>query len=230
MELSEFNVVNTKLRSIAIGILLVAASLALTGCGGGGGDAGTGTAAAPPSAPPSALIGGTPGTQAMEGQPYSFQPTIVDPGGASLSFSIDNPPEWADFDIVTGLLTGVPELVDVGTSSNIQISATDGTISDVIGPFSITVNQAGTGTGAVTLSWLPPTQNADGSTLDDLGGYRIRYGTEQDVYPNTVPVDAGLSSVVINGLMPDTYFFVATAYDQVGNESEFSNVATVSIN
>ncbi len=209
--------VKSTLRITTFGAVMIF-SLVIGGCGGGSADVAS-----------SGLIGGTPKTLAIEGQVYTFQPTIVDPAGAPLSFSIDNRPVWASFDTDTGELTGTPDLGDVGTTSNILISATDGTLSDSIGPFSITVNQAGTGS-SVTLSWTPPTLNADGNTLTDLGGYRIRYGTVDGVYPNIVSVDASMTTHVINDLLPDTYFFVATAHDKVGNESQFSNVAMVSVN
>jgi hypothetical protein len=31
--------------------------------------------------------------------------------------------------------------------------------------------------GRATLSWTAPTENTDGTTLANLAGYRIRYGT-----------------------------------------------------
>ena len=50
--------------------------------------------------------------------------------------------------------------------------------------FNITVHQIAE--GSATLSWMPPTENADGSALTDLAGYRIYYGRN----PNTLnPVD-----------------------------------------
>ena len=86
------------------------------------------------------------------------------------------------------------------------------------------------GTGTVSLSWTPPTTNADGSVLDDLAGYRIKYGTQEGTYPNVIPVaNPGISSYVVENLAPNTYYFVVTAYDYSGNESGQSNVATKTI-
>ncbi len=31
--------------------------------------------------------------------------------------------------------------------------------------------------GAATVAWIPPTRNSDGSTITDLAGYTIYYGT-----------------------------------------------------
>ncbi len=44
--------------------------------------------------------------------------------------------------------------------------------------FDITVNQIAL--GSATLSWKPPTENADGSALTNLAGYRIYYGRNRD--------------------------------------------------
>ena len=85
------------------------------------------------------------------------------------------------------------------------------------------------GIGTASLSWTPPTTNVDGSTLEDLAGYRIYYGTQEGTYPNMIPVSKGVSSYVVENLAPNTYFFVITAYDYWGNESGQSNVATKTI-
>jgi hypothetical protein len=78
----------------------------------------------------------------------------------------------------------------------------------------------------VTLNWLPPTRNADGSYLNDLAGYNIYFGRHKGEYPERVVIDdPGISSYVINGLTAGTYYFVATSINKHGIESEFSNVA-----
>jgi len=82
-------------------------------------------------------------------------------------------------------------------------------------------------TGSVSLSWTPPTTNADGSALIDQAGYRVRYGTTSRIYPNVITVtNSSISSYVIDNLPADTYYFVVTAFDYSGNESVYSNEVT----
>jgi len=69
---------------------------------------------------------------------------------------------------------------------------------------------------SVTLRW-------DANTEGDLAGYKVHYGTATNIY--NVVVDVGnKTTATISGLaLGSTYFFVATAYDQSGNESKFSS-------
>lgn len=84
------------------------------------------------------------------------------------------------------------------------------------------VNQVGI--GSATLSWMPPTQNSDGSPLTDLAGYKIYYGVESGNYPMIIQVDnPGITLFVIDNLTPNTYYFVITAFSRINNESDFSN-------
>jgi len=84
--------------------------------------------------------------------------------------------------------------------------------------------------GSATLSWTPPTQNTDGSPLSNLAGYRIYWGPALGTYPNSVTLNnPGLTTYVVGNLVPGTYFFVATALNDVGVESTFSAVASKTI-
>jgi hypothetical protein len=52
----------------------------------------------------------------------------------------------------------------------------------------------------------------------------------QGTYPNSVTLNnPGLTSHVVDSLVPGTYFFVATALNAVGAESTFSTVASKTI-
>ena len=85
----------------------------------------------------------------------------------------------------------------------------------------------GTGGSSVTLSWTPPTENADNSPLRDLAGYKFYYGLSDGDYPNSIYINnAGLSSYTVSNLPANTYYFVVTAVNEGGAESAFSN-ATV---
>ncbi len=77
-------------------------------------------------------------------------------------------------------------------------------------------------TGTASLSWSAPTQNADGSSLSDLNGYHVYFGTKPGVY--TTQVDVGkATSHDVDQLTAGTYYFSVTAYDASSNESDFSN-------
>ena len=80
--------------------------------------------------------------------------------------------------------------------------------------------------GSVTLSWTPPTTNGDGTTLNDLVAYKFYYGTEPGHYTHSIRVDnPGIARYVVENLVPDTYYFAATAINNLGIESRFSNEA-----
>lgn len=84
-----------------------------------------------------------------------------------------------------------------------------------------------TGVGSATLSWIPPTENTDGSPLTDLAGYRLYYGVESGNYPAQVEIDnPGVTTYVVEGLAEGTWHFVATAYNSAGLESDYSEEAT----
>jgi len=85
-------------------------------------------------------------------------------------------------------------------------------------------------TGSAPLTWTAPQQNTDGTTLTDLAGYKIYWGTSPGTYPNSVTLNGTeLTSYVVENLVPGTYYFVATALNSEGVESRFSSEATGTI-
>jgi hypothetical protein len=85
--------------------------------------------------------------------------------------------------------------------------------------------------GMVTLSWQPPTENADGTPLLDLAGYTIYFGTMSQSYDNEIQLDnPGLTTYVVENLVPDTYYFAATAVNSSGIESTFSGEIAIAVN
>ena len=186
------------------------------------------TSPTPANSPPT--ITGTPPTSVEVGTNYSFLPTANDPDGDSLTFSIAGLPAWAAFDSTTGSLSGTPAVGDENVYSNIMIGVSDGEFTDSLGPFSIDVLSSGTGTGSVTLNWTAPTQNEDGSTLTDLAGYTIYWGTTPGNYTDTTTINnPGITTFTVDGLAPGTYEFVATSLNAAGIESTYSNPATKTV-
>jgi hypothetical protein len=174
-------------------------------------------------------ITGTPATTAKVGTAYSFTPTAKDANGDPLTFSITNKPAWATFSTSTGKLSGTPSTT--GTHSGIAIKVSDGKVSTSLATFSIVVNPASSGTtGSASLSWTPPTRNTDGSTLSNLAGYRVSYGTSASSLSKVVTVaNPGVSSYVVDGLTSGTWYFTVKAYTSSGTESSASSVVSKSI-
>lgn len=189
-------------------------------CGGGGGGGGDGFQAGNPLDNSAPTITGTPPASAPEGTLYSFQPTAADADGNTLTFSIENAPEWATFDTKTGALTGTPGADDVGSYADIRISVSDGVASATLTPFRIDVMQNGSAT--TVLSWTPPTTYTDGSAFTDLAGYRVYYGLNGE-FTYTVAIDnPGVSSHTLENLAPGRWHFVVTAVSSAGVESDWS--------
>jgi hypothetical protein len=181
-----------------------------------------------PSTPLS--LQGTPPGSVTAGTPYSFQPTVT-PSTAVVTFAIAQKPTWANFNTSTGALSGTPSDSNQGTTSNITITASEGSASASIGPFAILVNvPAASTTGSATLTWVAPTENTDGTAVTDLAGYRIYYGTSATDLTQEIDLAGTTStSYVVSGLAPGTYYFAVTAYSTAGMESAESNQASKSI-
>jgi len=196
------------------------------------------------------LISGQPATTAAVGEPYHFQPAAFGSGGLGFSlggavgggaryFTITNLPSWASFSPITGELNGTPGASDVGTYSNIVIAVTNGVSQASLPSFSITVSASGSGTagpvipsqpgsqpGSITLSWMPPSENTDGSRLTDLAGYKIYSGIAQaNLAPRVTLKNPGLTRYVVESLAPGEQYFAITAINSKGIESDLSDVA-----
>lgn len=177
-------------------LVVLSLSAALAGCFDGGSDdaqadtpppAGPAEPAPTPVPPPVSNqppeIAGVPGASIEAGQDYSFVPAAKDADNDFLEFSIVNKPSWAQFSVDTGALTGNPADADVGETSDITITVTDGRDQRSIGPFRIKIkgrnqppppaNNAPTisGTPAASVdvgkaySFLPTAADADGDQL-----------------------------------------------------------------
>jgi hypothetical protein len=214
--------------------LWVACAIALlcSGCfkkdddSSGGGSGGGGTPPSTGNSPPT--ISGTPPTSIRSGEAYSFQPNASDPDGDALTFSIQNRPSWANFNASTGRLSGTPGAGDVGQFSNVRITVSDGRAQASLGAFTIAVNQIAM--GSVTLSWLPPTTNADGTTITDLAGYRIYYGRSAGTLDQTIVIsNSGTTRWVVDNLSPATWYFSMTSYNSSGVESSRSGVVSTTL-
>jgi hypothetical protein len=211
-------------------LALVMTSAITAGCGGGGGGGSSSANASDGSAGANSAptISGSPATQANIGSAYSAAPQATDADGDTLAFSIQNKPAWAQFNTATGQLAGTPTAA--ATAAGIVISVSDGHATAALPAFSITVGSSSTPSAVasgpgVSLSWDVPTRTVTGETLQNLAGYRIHYGTNENALVNSVEVQsAGQNSFTVQSLPRGTYFFAVRAITAAGDESQISNV------
>lgn len=105
---------------------------------------------------------------------------------------------------------------------------------------SAATSQATTGVGnnpptasssAVTINWMPPTENTDGTALTNLSGYDIHYGTSSGNYTQSITVsNPGIATYVVDNLTPGTYYFSVAAVNAEGTESPMSSEVSATVN
>lgn len=180
---------------------------------------------APPGDQPNSapLISGVPSGTATGDVQYSFRPSAQDPDGDTMKFSIVNKPAWAEFRSSTGRLFGTPSANDVGRHDNIIISVSDGQESTALPAFAIDVEAVSA--GSATLTWSIPTERTDNTPLgNNLAGFNVYYGQESGDYSNKVILDnSGLTTYMVDNLSNGQWFFIVTAFDSDGLESNPSN-------
>jgi hypothetical protein len=182
-------------------------------------------------------ISGSPPTTDVVGQQYIFTPTATDTRNRTLYYQISNKPTWASFSTSTGTLSGTPSSSNVGTTSNITITVSDGHSKAQLSPFSLTVTSGATSTpaptpttGSATVTWTAPTQNTDGTALTNLAGYKIAYGTSSSSLSNSVQVaNSGATSYTLSSLASGTWYFAVLAYTNSGAQSALSAVTSKTV-
>jgi Putative Ig domain len=214
-------------------IAMVVACLALTACQD---DVTTASASTPASTPASSsssqstsvALSGAPKTTATAGTDYLYQPSLTQ-GSGDVTFSITGLPKWATFDANTGVLTGTPATSDEGKTGAITITASNGSSTAAVGPFTIQVN-APAATATVSLAWNAPIQNSDGTPITGLAGFHIYYGTVAGALSSTATVSSPTTTTyTLSGLAHGTYYFSVVAYNTAGQDSNSSNMATTTI-
>jgi Fibronectin type III domain len=85
---------------------------------------------------------------------------------------------------------------------------------------------------SVTLSWSPPTRNSDGSSLTNLAGYTLHYGTSSQDYTGSIEITSPTqtSYTVSAGSFPaGTYYFAISAYNAQQVSSPLTGEVAVTI-
>lgn len=95
---------------------------------------------------------------------------------------------------------------------------------------SATVTVTAANNGTATLTWVPPTQNTNGTPVTTLTGYHIYYGTTEGALSQSIVVSgASTTSYEITGLSSGTWYFAVAAMAADGSESAQSNVGSKTI-
>jgi hypothetical protein len=119
--------------------------------------------------------------------------------------------------LVLSLLFGITGCNTGGTHTDGGISA-DGTTE--------ALSYSGSTSRTAIVSWTPPTQRVDGSTLTNLAGYRVYYGKSLNAMSRIVEIaNPGQISQFIDNLEKGTWYFAVTAYTSDGLESDMSELA-----
>jgi len=205
------------------------------GCGGGGGGGGApatqGAAPAPSPAPAgnrAPTISGTASSAALVGKLYQFQPSASDPDGDALKFTVDNLPPWASFDEENGRISGTPRDGDIGEYESIVVTVADATHRAATSPFDIAVS--GGPDGVATLHWEKPLSRVDGSSLDDLAGYRILFGRNEEHLDHSIFIgDPAQTRYEFSTLSSGTWYFAVIGVSANGLEGPPTPIAMKSI-
>ena len=173
--------------------------------------------------------GGSVSEGAANGDLVGITAASSDVNGGVVSYSLtDNAGGRFAINAATGGLSGTPRDADVGMTAAVLITVSDGKDQAALERFSVTVNQVSL--GSATLSWQPPTQNADGTVLIGLSGYKIYYGRSAGALDQVLMLDnPGLTRYVIENLSPATWYFAMTAYNSQGAESTRSTTASKTV-
>jgi Calx-beta domain len=124
-------------------------------------------------------------------------------------------------------LTSVEGEADFGTPAfaTVEVGTTASNASSNSG-----ISDGTSTTTSITLSWLAPSRNANGTALTNLAGYNIYYGTNAAALTQKVSVDTtGILAYVIPGLYPGTWYFAVTSINAWGLESSPSALVSATI-
>lgn len=148
-------------------LFLILFTLGLQACSGGSGDTpdtNNTTPITPVNKAPS--LQGSSAEYTRTGKLFSFKPDATDANNDTLTFSIENKPTWAQFDTLTGELSGRPNAQDVQQYHDIIITVSDGKSSATLPPFTLKVLHAKIGRSNITIA-------PDATVTNTAQGYTI---------------------------------------------------------
>jgi hypothetical protein len=162
---------------------------------------------------------------------FSASPSTVTQNGSTIL-------EWSSTDVTSCSASG-------GWSGNKSATGSETvTVPTIDSQYTLTCNGAGgnvndtvnvvvvlNNNGTALLSWTPPTENTDGSSLTDLVGYKIRYGSSSGSYSDTITINnPGITSYLVENLASADWHFVMTSVNSTGTESSYSGEVSKTVN
>jgi hypothetical protein len=159
------------------------------------------------------VISGTPVTSVNEDEAYSFVPTASDPDDDTITFNIENKPNWASFDTATGALTGTPAKEHVGTTSGIVISVSDGEFTASLDAFNLEVINVNGAPVAVDDNFTQPFSGNHTYVLDVLVN-------DTDPDEDSLTITAAKASIGLVSMQNNKLLF--TAPDNFSGTASFS--------
>lgn len=177
--------------------------------------------------------------QHADGASVSLQVNASDADNDTLIYTASNLPPGLSMNSGTGLISGV--LSNAASTSSpylVMVTVSDG-VAESSSTFTWQIDPA-VSPQTLLVTWEAPTKNADGSDLTDLSSYRLYYGLTsrgaattpgEFTYESSVDInDAAATSFSLPAPDPgETYYFSLTAIDTSGNESDFSEEASLDI-
>ena len=178
---------------------------------------------------PSILL--NPGSLAFSGTaggaaPLAQSINLTNPTGGTLTWSLSESAAWLGLNVTSGTTTTEVDSISASVSTSglaagtyttgIVVTAPGSSNSPQTIPVTLTVT-APTNNGTASLTWNP-------STDTSVTGYNMYMGTQSGVYGP--PVSVGLSTSYTAGNLTGggkTYYFVVTAVNNAGTESQHSN-------
>ncbi len=189
--------------SQVINAIQTSTSYSLT-CSGAGGSASASTSVTVVPAPSVALTSAEPAVAAGGMTTLSWTSTYSDTCQATGGWSGARAPEgWETVGPIGGSTTFTMTCTGVG-----------GTAVQMVSVSAI---------GQVTISWVAPTENVDGSPLTDLDSFRIYYGPDTRSYTNSIDVLSPSATSYSFDATSGDYYVTMTALDGQGNESAYAN-------
>lgn len=155
--------------------------------------------------------------------------TTVSLAGKASSGSGISRVSWANDRGGEGIANGTESWQAAGIALELGENTVTITAEDAAGKIAsknIMINRESGENGAVTLSWDAPTARVDGTPLTNLAGYRIFYGRMSGTYDYQIEIgNPGVSTYIVDDLVPGDWFFALAAYDSDGLLSDHSNEA-----
>ena len=140
-------------------------------------------------------------------------------------------PRIAQLALAALICTGMAGCNQSGSASTASAVSTANPVASSAGTSS-SLPAANPADKSTTLSWSPPTRNSDGTSISNLAGYTLHYGTSSEDYTGSIEITNPMTtSYVVSGsnFPPGTYYFAISAYNAQQVSSSLSGEVSVTV-